>query len=366
MYASFGDGHRQVAHALQDVLKHEYRADVALVDPFRQTNRALAAFNEWVYETLTAYAPFLYGWSYNWTRRLSPQHVLWKVLAVFSRRATWEKVCAHQPDIVVQLFPDHALAKYPPTLRRRPLIVTALTDYALHSRWFHRNVDLYLMPTDDIVAKAARFRARGSKVAVSGIPIRDQFSVCRLDTDVSQGPIVISAGGRGVFPNLSFVLTALLRQFGDRNIVVLCGRNDRMLEKVQEIAQTDGSGRLLAVSFTDDVASYVQRASFVVAKAGGISISECLSAGTPMLFYKPQPGQEHHNAMAIARLGAGHIATGRKDFLAVLKHFEGQSLADMSKSAIAIAHPDAAVRAARAIVQAWGGRCGMRESSVRG
>ncbi|WP_284285387.1 MGDG synthase family glycosyltransferase [Alicyclobacillus fastidiosus] len=198
-YASFGDGHRQVAHAIQDVLQQEYRAEVSLVDPFRQTSRALAAFNEWVYETLTAYAPFLYGWSYNWTRRLSPQHVLWKLLATLSRRATWAKVLAHQPDIVVQLFPDHALAKYPPTLISRPVIVTALTDYALHSRWFHANVDLYLMPTDDIVLEAARFQTAGSKVVVSGIPIRDQFSVCRLDSDAPQGAIVISAGERS-FP----------------------------------------------------------------------------------------------------------------------------------------------------------------------
>ncbi|UNO47634.1 MGDG synthase family glycosyltransferase [Alicyclobacillus acidoterrestris] len=353
LYGSFGDGHRQVARAIEDVLVEVYGAHVSVVDPFRQTNRLVAAFNEWLYETLTAHAPFVYGWSYNWTRTLSPKHVLWKLLALFSRRATWAELRAHQPDVVVQLFPDHALVKYPRDLSKSPLLVTVLTDYALHSRWFHANVDLYLLPVDQMVAKAAPFLSGRDQIFVTGIPIRAPFSACRVDSAVPHGMIVISAGGRGVFPDLWFVVRSLLEAFPDSQVAVLCGRNEAMRKRIEAWSQRLSETRLIAIPFTDDVASYVQRAAFVVAKAGGISISECLASGKPMLFFKPQPGQEQHNAHVVTELGAGRVAYTRQEFQTILAQYRGASLAEMARAAIANAHPDAAIRAASAIVQMW-------------
>lgn len=72
-----------------------------------------------------------------------------------------------------------------------------------------------------------------------------------------------------------------------------------------------------------------------------------------MLFFKPQPGQEQHNAHVVTELGAGRVAYTRQEFQTILAQYRGASLAEMARAAIANAHPDAAIRAASAIVQMW-------------
>jgi processive 1,2-diacylglycerol beta-glucosyltransferase len=354
LYGSFGDGHVQAANALAQVFETRYKAEVIKLDCFRQTNPQFARANEWLYETLTRYLPHVYGASYDFTRTLSPKHPLWSLLAHFSRRATWHALLEHQPDIVVQLFPDHALARLPRFLAVKPLIVTVLTDFEIHSRWFHANVDLYLLPTTWTLQRSTRFMSPASTASVAGIPIREQFSACRLNQVMDGAYIVLAAGGRGVFPDLSAVLKQLLQYFATHRVVVLCGRNERMSAVVEEIGEKlNVKERLCALGYTEQIATWFQQATFVITKAGGISAAECLASGVPLIFYKPQPGQEQKNAVAIEKMGAARVAKNLHHLAEVLDGMTNTVLAQMREASIAHGHPVAAQAGAREIVDMW-------------
>lgn len=356
LYASFGDGHLQAANAIAEVFETAYNAEVVQIDSFRQTNGKFARVNEWLYETLTRFAPFIYGWSYDWTRRLSIRHPLWRTLALFSRRAAWRALLLHQPDIVVQFFPDHALARLPQSLGDRPLMVTVLTDYAVHSRWFHPNVDVYALPSTETLQQAQTFAFLhpSTAVTVAGIPIRSQFSFCQREQPLLRPTIVVSAGGRGLFPQLAEVLTCLLKHFPKHDVTVFCGRNVGMEKRVCAIGERlQETSRLRAKGYTADVSKWIQQADFVVAKAGGISTAECLTSGTPLLFYKPQPGQERGNAEMIERMGAGRIAQNLQMLSAVLNDFQGTHLQTMRQACLQNGFPESAKKMVHEMVTQW-------------
>lgn len=358
LYASFGDGHRQVAQALLDMLAEDAEVEVVLVDPFRKTSGLIARLNEALFEWLTKHFPSIYGLSYDLTKKFHPNHVLWKALAKFSRKATWEAVTRYQPNIVIQLFPDHALAKLPPSLPTPPYIVTILTDFAVHSRWFHGNVSQYFLPCSASLLEAKRFLDPSAAVTVYGIPIRKQFlsqNTKAVSDDSRRDCIVVSAGGRGVFPDLEDVLRALANRFQAYWIVVLCGRNEAMKRQVTQLAceLNNENECISALGFTDDVARWLRRANFVVAKAGGISIAECLACGTPMLFYRPLAGQERDNAQIVERMGAGKIAWSCESLSESLIAFQGTSLNAMQRACTENAFPEATEAIVAKMLESW-------------
>lgn len=349
LYASFGDGHAQVAAALKRVLSEQYEADVHEVDTFRQTSTALAKLNEWIYETTTRYVPFLYGLSYDVTKTFHPRHPLWRVLAWLSRPATWRIVQSYEPDVVIQLFPDHALAKLP-EMANKPLLVTVLTDYAVHSRWFHDNVDIYLFPSERTREEASPFLTEKSKAVVTGIPIREQFSMCSLTSAQQDAFVAISTGGRGVFPDLEAVIACLLDECRERRVIVLCGRNERMRRVVESFKMKHPCGELVeAVGYTTEMASYIQRASFVIAKAGGVSTAELLASGTPIVFYRPLQGQELDNARLVEQTGAGVVVRHVRQLRHVVRQWTPEVEAQIRAACIANGRPYAALEAAYVI-----------------
>jgi processive 1,2-diacylglycerol beta-glucosyltransferase len=73
--------------------------------------------------------------------------------------------------------------------------------------------------------------------------------------------------------------------------------------------------RLLPVGFTDQIAQLMACADLAVTKPGGLTTSECLAMGLPMIVNAPIPGQEERNADYLLEQGVA------------LKAFDGVMLA---------------------------------------
>jgi processive 1,2-diacylglycerol beta-glucosyltransferase len=339
--AGFGDGHRQVAHALRESFRKR-EVTVEEVDCFQNTNQFMAKFNQWSYERITRHLPMLYGLSYRLTANLSPNHFLWKLLSIFSRKAFVQAVNRFQPDIVLQLFPDHAAESVLP-LNGKPYIGVVFTDFSVHSHWFHKNVDTYFVPSGEMSASMQPFLSPKAEVFESGIPIREQFKSTQSAPDLqSNRPYVFFAtGGRGLFPDLEQVITTMLNNLPDFDIYVLCGRNEDMYRRIE--ARANSEPRLHGLSYIENVATWFQNAALAVVKSGGITVSECLAAKCPMIFYRPQPGQEMDNATFLEQLGTGKVVGNDKILEQVLvnEHFFDE-MAQMRKACLTLARPDAA------------------------
>jgi processive 1,2-diacylglycerol beta-glucosyltransferase len=82
-------------------------------------------------------------------------------------------------------------------------------------------------------------------------------------------------------------------------------------------------------------------ASVMITKPGGITTSECLCKGTPMVLINPVPGQEGGNARFFQECGAAVIARGRRRVVARAAELirSPERIAQMSQAALALHHP---------------------------
>jgi processive 1,2-diacylglycerol beta-glucosyltransferase len=76
------------------------------------------------------------------------------------------------------------------------------------------------------------------------------------------------------------------------------------LAALQALAARHGE-RLRPFGFTDRVAELMAASDVAVTKPGGLTTSECLALGLPMIVHAPIPGQEERNCDYLLEQGAG-------------------------------------------------------------
>jgi processive 1,2-diacylglycerol beta-glucosyltransferase len=87
----------------------------------------------------------------------------------------------------------------------------------------------------------------------------------------------------------------------------MTGKNQSLLTQLQNLS-IFFPGQLVAVGFTDKVPELMACADLVITKPGGLSTSECLVMGLPMLLINPIPGQEERNASYLLQEGVAQRA----------------------------------------------------------
>ena len=154
--------------------------------------------------------------------------------------------------------------------------------------------------------------------------------------------ILLMGGGAGL-GSLDTVAERLLALEANFQLIVLAGKNAQALSALQALAKRY-PGRLVAQGFTDQVERLMACADLVITKPGGLTTSECLAMGLPMIVNAPIPGQEERNADFLLEQGVA-----LKAFDSVTLEYRVQyllhhpaKLADMREKALALGRPHAA------------------------
>jgi processive 1,2-diacylglycerol beta-glucosyltransferase len=174
----------------------------------------------------------------------------------------------------------------------------------------------YFAASDEV---AYRMAARGvdpGRIAVTGIPIMPEFSApldkaeCArsLGLDPARPVLALMAGGAGVGAGtggggLEATAARLLSIPGDFQLVALAGRNERLLADLKRLAEAH-PGRFVPMGFTRTIERLMKAADIAITKPGGLTTSECLAMGLPMILVNPIPGQEERNADYLLENGA--------------------------------------------------------------
>lgn len=149
-------------------------------------------------------------------------------------------------------------------------------------------------------------------------------------------------GGAGLGIN-SDLVNSLLNLQNDVQIIVMAGKNKVLLDELQKLSSLS-PGRLVAVGFTDKVPELMACADLVITKPGGLSTSECLVMGLPMVLINPIPGQEERNASYLLQEGVAQRADDVATLLYRLTQLlaNPEKLGDMKRNACALGRSGAA------------------------
>jgi len=304
--AGYGNGHMEVSKALMHKFQH-YGAFVRLVDLFQEAHPVINSITKFLYTkstVLSVYGLDYYGWSYYMTRDMDHDSMLAKWLNSFGLRTLLSLIRKEQPDAILSTFPFGGISDVLRKYAIRIPTFTVITDFALHNRWLYTYADEYYVATHDLKQEMMKRGVPESRIQVSGIPIRESFYHIAKPQE-EQKSVLIMAGTNGILRDIKRAVERL-RGEKDVQIYIVCGKNDRL--KAELNASFGGDVHVNIFGYVEHVHELMARSSLIVTKAGGITLSEAIQAGLPIIIYKPFPGQEKENAIYLADKGAANIA----------------------------------------------------------
>ena len=86
----------------------------------------------------------------------------------------------------------------------------------------------------------------------------------------------------------------------------IAGKNVKMQAKFETlIKETDSEDTVKVLSYTNKVPELMSISDIVISKPGGLTTTESLASGLPIIVINPIPGQEEENAEFLEQNGVG-------------------------------------------------------------
>ncbi|HEY4294293.1 MGDG synthase family glycosyltransferase [Luteibacter sp.] len=357
---SAGAGHVRAAQALEaavSTLAGDGREVEALhLDVMDYVPSSFRRIYADFYLRLITRHPQLWGMLYRITDDSRPEALTQRMRRTIERlntRRLRAAIAQFAPDAIVctHFLPAEMLARQIRKGRIHAPVWLQVTDFDLHRMWVIPEMTGYLAASPEI---AQRMRAVGlpaTRVHTTGIPVMPAFSGPHdrrsLSTGIGLDPdrpaYLVMGGGAGV-GGLDKLADALLSTANGFQLVVLAGRNAAMLERLRDLAASRYPDRLFPQGYTPHVDRLMACCDLAITKPGGLTTSECLAMGLPMIVNAPIPGQEERNADYLMEQGAAWKAIDAVSLAWRIGQLQAQParLAAMAASARAIGRPHAA------------------------
>jgi processive 1,2-diacylglycerol beta-glucosyltransferase len=312
IYATAGAGHRKAAEAVFNGLKSAAVHQVALVDSLDYTSPFYKKSYSAVYTFLISSVPWLWGFIFalidvpalrplvRLVRRL--QNALnGGPLARFLKQEQFDYI------ISTHFFPNEVAAHIKRKGQIKSKIISVITDYDVHSIWLAAGIDIYTVATEWTKRRLLGLGIGTAQGAVTGIPTDAKFAQPQdrpalrrklgLKEDVFT--VLMATGSFGIGP-MKEIVDALEGNPGIQ-VLVICGHNDHLYERLSR----EEKGLVKVYSLVDNMDELMAASDVMVTKPGGLSISEALVVGLPMIFFSAIPGQETGNIKVLKQSGVG-------------------------------------------------------------
>lgn len=316
-----GGGHRSAANAIAAALEEsrvpeafETRIeDVAAHCAFPLTQLGLG------YSMALRYAPPVYGALYYATNGRRRYRALVRFCEPLYRERLRDLFISYQPDAIVSVHPllNHAAlrARDDAHMQHVP-VITVITDLGkVHESWLVSNADAVVVPAREVHQRALSRGVPPSRLHLLGHPIHPKFDDVtgskadlrrQLKLSDDRPTVMLMAGGEGGGKLLSTTL-ALARARLPIELVVVCGRNEHLEQKLTDLAPALPTP-LHVLGFTDKIPEYFRAVDLLVTKAGPGTLAEANAAQLPVVVYDYVPGQERGNVDFVRHNGLGSIA----------------------------------------------------------
>jgi len=353
--ASSGSGHTRAGEALEVAAANfPGIASVKHIDVLEYGSALLGEVYSDLYKQMVSKTPSLWGWWYDksdtpWkgeTFRVAIERFQMKpLMECLKTEAADITICTHflASDIVSYMLQHEQLST------RHAVVVT---DLHVHALWLCHQFEHYFVPADESAYYLRQIGFPDDRITVTGIPIHPMFSqrmdqkALRRKFDVAPSvPVVLLSAGTFGMESSIVALRALMQMESPAQIVALCGRNEELLAEIMHATKAAPAHLTFrALPYTAEMHEWMTIADLFIGKPGGLTISEAMASGLPMILLNPIPGQEEINAASMLEEG---VAVSPTDVLTLpykvdLLLREPQRLTRMRKRMKQLAQPRAA------------------------
>lgn len=234
-----------------------------------------------------------------------------------------------------------------------------VTDFEVHRFWMNEKTNLYVVPTELAKFQLERNGTPKDQIAVLGIPIHPKFTIEKsrealmqqmgLNPDLKT--ILFMSGGFGVGP-VAQVSHCLDRIEVPVQIIIVVGKNAELENKLK---QRSFKNPTQVLGFVNNVEELFTVADLLVSKPGGLTTSEAMAKGLPMVIVNAIPGQESRNSDFLMENGAAISVASPEDIGFKVGEILRQAgrIESMRTHAKALAKPFAAKHVLEEIRRRW-------------
>lgn len=313
-YACYGGGHLSAANALKQYIDSNYgkKYETILIDCMQYVNKPFNKFTTTAYKEMAKKFPWAWGEFYYHAKKGPIARISSASNKILARKLL-DLLDEHSPDIIISTHPfSTQMICY---LKKKKLIncllATVLTDFAPHEQWLVGKdfCDLFFVSHSKM--RQQLIESHGipeEKIFATGIPLSHKFLnhydkkeiKNRFGLDINKKLVLFFGGGEfglGKERTISILKTFMENTQDHFQIIAIAGKNEKMKEHFQElVTKMNANEAVKVLGFTKQVPELMSISDLVVTKPGGLTSTESLASGLPMLLINPIPGQEEENA----------------------------------------------------------------------
>jgi len=317
-YASYGGGHLSAANSIKQYIETNYKEyETRLVDCMMYVNKSINKITTTAYKEMAKKFPWAWGEVYN----LAQKGPLAKISSDSNKllaRKLLKLLNEFNPDIIISTHPfSSQMISY---LKKRGLckcsLSTIMTDFAPHDQWLVGKdyVDYFFVAHNKMKNYLISTGIPENKVYATGIPLSNRFlmhydkSEIKKSFDLKLNKKLILFFGGGEFglgrDKTIKILQAFIKHSDKYQIIAIAGKNEKMKAEFDKLVELESAQEIVKVlPYTTQVPELMSISDLVVTKPGGLTTTESLASGLPMVLINPIPGQEEENAEFLENSG---------------------------------------------------------------
>jgi processive 1,2-diacylglycerol beta-glucosyltransferase len=323
-----GSGHRAAAEAIAAALHlRDISVSTVAVNLADHMSGAVRHSYHGIRALLLRVAPHALGQLYQWSDGPRERHPRFDRLVGAAERAAFRHLGnVLQPgewDAIVHthFFSPAVLADLQPPGRPAVPQFLVTTDFMTHRVWVQPGFERSYVATEEAFRYLEFLGSPKERITLSGIPIHPEFGRRRptrgdFERRTAERAVELGGGNRprvvlaaiGFEPRFAAnVLSQLVRCARPLSVVVVAGASEARRSTIDSVAVPDRH-QVLRIGFTSEMPDLLANADVLVGKAGGLTCSECLAMGCPMIVVGPTPDHEVQNVEWLLEHGAALIS----------------------------------------------------------
>lgn len=310
-YGSYGGGHLSAARSIKEYIENNYpEVEVLMVDCMEYISKTINKVTTKAYTDLAKNAKWAWGKIYYASSKgllFSITNNAQKILALKLNTLIQD----FNPDLIISTHPfsSQMCAYLKNKYKLSNKLATILTDYAPHVQWlmYPEQVNYFFVAHDKMKTELIKHGIPEYKIYSTGIPLSNRFLAHydkekileEFNLSTNKKTILFFAGGEYGLgkDNTLFILETLIKSFPNLQVIAIAGKNKKIKDNFEELVKEyNAENSVKILPFTNKVPELMSVSDLVITKPGGLTTTESLASGLPIIVINPIPGQETENA----------------------------------------------------------------------
>jgi processive 1,2-diacylglycerol beta-glucosyltransferase len=344
LYTGVGDGHKNAGEAIKKELEAR-NIEVKIFDSAKYANPFVFELMRSLTVRMQKYLPMLYNYFYktsNRKRKITDSDFFSKLaIRLYATKRLISLVQKEKPDLIISTFLINS--RQISYIKKRGLCdipsILVKTDHVCHN-WFldlQEYIDYFVVPDEMVKKEMVKRGVNEKKIFDFGIPVGSEF-VSRAKTNHPKLRVLFFGGG-GLGFETSLPYLKALQNNNNLEIKFISGKSQKLNRKAQSIA----SDNTKVLGFSSDIPKLLHWSDLVISKAGGITTTECINSGTPLVSILSFGGHEKENVSYVVSNNAGLWCNSPENLKRTIQQLEKDrtQIATMAKSCNKLAKTNA-------------------------